>query len=214
MKGNSRIYLIVFSASVCSLAFEITLTRIFSISLWYHFAFMAISIAMLGLGLSGTVLSLFPRVRLISRIDIYLILQGISMVFGYLLINQIPFDPVRFQWAKIQFLYIGLYYLILLLPFFFHRTDHSHGIPFPEYQIRNSICSRSLRGRNRISRDIVPAAPSFSGIQPAPARPANFSSIPLAGQKKAESYCRGRNSVPVHSDFLSTGFHENQNFSL
>lgn len=119
MKGNSRIYLIVFSASVCSLAFEITLTRIFSISLWYHFAFMAISIAMLGLGLSGTVLSLFPRASQISRIDIYLILQGISMVFGYLLTNQIPFDPVRFQWAKIQFLYIGCYYLILLLPFFF-----------------------------------------------------------------------------------------------
>lgn len=119
MKDNTRIYLIVFSASVCSLAFEITLTRIFSISLWYHFAFMVISIAMLGLGLSGTLLSLFPGMLKTSKIDRYYILQGISMILGYLLSNRIPFDPVRFQWSKIQFLYITGYYLLLLLPFLF-----------------------------------------------------------------------------------------------
>jgi hypothetical protein len=80
---------------------------------------MVISIAMLGLGLSGTLLSLFPGMLRISRIDRYFVLQGISMILGYLLCNRIPFDPVRFQWSKIQFLYIGGYYLFLLLPFLF-----------------------------------------------------------------------------------------------
>ena len=47
----------IFVASLSSLSFEIVLTRIFAISLWYHFAFMVISIAMLGIGASGTLLS-------------------------------------------------------------------------------------------------------------------------------------------------------------
>jgi len=54
MIQNTRIYAIVFIASTVSLSFEITLTRIFSISLWYHFAFMVISIAMVGMALRGT----------------------------------------------------------------------------------------------------------------------------------------------------------------
>lgn len=41
---------IVLTASLVNLSFELTLIRIFSISLWYYFAFMVISIAMLGIG--------------------------------------------------------------------------------------------------------------------------------------------------------------------
>src|SRR4030042_6700779 len=51
-----KIFFVIFLCSSSSLAYEITLTRVFSISLWYHFAFMIISIAMLGIGASGTVL--------------------------------------------------------------------------------------------------------------------------------------------------------------
>jgi hypothetical protein len=52
---------VIFFCSFSSLAYEILLTRIFSISLWYHFAFMIISIAMLGIGASGTILALYPN---------------------------------------------------------------------------------------------------------------------------------------------------------
>jgi hypothetical protein len=54
MTQNRKIYLVVFATAFSSLAYEITLTRIFSVSLWYHFAFMVISIAMLGIAASGT----------------------------------------------------------------------------------------------------------------------------------------------------------------
>ena len=40
--------------SGCLLAFEVLLTRLFSIVLWHHFAYMIISAAMLGYGASGT----------------------------------------------------------------------------------------------------------------------------------------------------------------
>jgi hypothetical protein len=38
----TKIVLVIFLCSASSLAYEITLTRIFSIALWYHFAFMII----------------------------------------------------------------------------------------------------------------------------------------------------------------------------
>ncbi|HID64038.1 MAG TPA: hypothetical protein EYP49_15070, partial [Anaerolineae bacterium] len=53
-------YLGVFLLSMASLAFEITLTRVFSVAQWYHFAFMTVSVALLGFGASGSFLALFP----------------------------------------------------------------------------------------------------------------------------------------------------------
>jgi hypothetical protein len=44
--------------SACVLAYEVLLTRLFSIALWHHFAYMIISAAMLGYGASGTALTL------------------------------------------------------------------------------------------------------------------------------------------------------------
>lgn len=116
----------IFLFSFSSLAYEIVLTRIFSISLWYHFAFMVISIAMLGIGASGTVLSLYPKLKAPSRhesiqtrIGIYGLFLGGSITLSYVSSNQLPFDPVTLQWDRIQLLYICLYYLFLSTPFFF-----------------------------------------------------------------------------------------------
>ncbi len=117
--NNSRVFAVIFLCSFSSLAYEVTLTRIFSVSLWYHFAFMIISIAMLGIGVSGTALSLFPGLRKIKNLTMYALLFGISISLSYLLANQIPFDPVELSWSKMQFLNIGLYYVILAVPFFF-----------------------------------------------------------------------------------------------
>jgi hypothetical protein len=80
---------------------------------------MIISIAMLGIGASGTVLSLYPKLRRLPNISIYSLLLGISISLSYLLANQIPFDPVRLSWEKAQLLYISLYYITLSTPFFF-----------------------------------------------------------------------------------------------
>ena len=119
MINYPKIFFVIFLCSSSSLAYEIALTRIFSISLWYHFAFMIISIAMLGIGASGTVLSLYPKLRNISNIGIYSLLLGFGISLSYLLSNQIPFDPVKLSWSKIQLLYIGIYYITISIPFFF-----------------------------------------------------------------------------------------------
>ena len=43
------------------LVYEVALTRLLSVVLWYHFAFLSISLAMLGLGASGVWFSLRKR---------------------------------------------------------------------------------------------------------------------------------------------------------
>jgi hypothetical protein len=122
---QKRILAGIFLFSFASLAYEIALTRVFSISLWYHFAFMVISIAMLGVGAGGTVLSLspFPRITRIEEtratISCYGLLLGAGITLSYLISNHIPFDPVRLSWDRLQVLYICLYYLVLAPPFFF-----------------------------------------------------------------------------------------------
>ena len=110
---------VVFFSSLASLSFEVLLARIFSISLSYHFAFMIISIAMLGLAAGGTMLSVYPRLEDPRRIVLYSFCLGVSLPVGYLLTNLIPFDPVRLSWQKTEVLLLGLYYLLLALPFFF-----------------------------------------------------------------------------------------------
>jgi len=119
MTDNKKIFLVLFLCSFASLAYEITLTRIFSIALWYHFAFMIISIAMLGIGASGTFLSLFPGLKDISCVGLYSLLLGISIPLSYLCANQIPFDPVKLSWSGAQVLYISMYYAALSIPFLF-----------------------------------------------------------------------------------------------
>jgi hypothetical protein len=48
-----RVYLCVALTTMATLLLELALTRIFSVVFYYHFAFLAISIALFGLGLGG-----------------------------------------------------------------------------------------------------------------------------------------------------------------
>ena len=65
------------------LAYEVLLARLFSIIQWYHFAYMVISIALLGYGASGTFLAL-ARERLEARVPaafaVFAALFGVTAV--------------------------------------------------------------------------------------------------------------------------------------
>ncbi len=108
--------------SAAALAFEITLTRLFSVTQWYHFAFLAVSVALLGYGASGTALSINPRwTRLPTarRAAAFAVLFAASVLGAYLSLNYLPFDSYRIAWEQRQILYLLLYYLALTAPFFF-----------------------------------------------------------------------------------------------
>lgn len=118
-RTDASTFFTIFVCSAASIAYEISLTRVFSISLSYHFAFMVISTAMLGIGASGTLLSLSPRLTKIDRLDMYCLLFGVSIGASYLTANHIPFDPVALSWSPVQILFIGVYAVVTAVPFFF-----------------------------------------------------------------------------------------------
>src|SRR5256885_7079676 len=61
-------YIAIALVSCAVLLYEITITRVLSVVLWYHFAFLAISLAMLGLGAPGVWLTLRkPGPRALER---------------------------------------------------------------------------------------------------------------------------------------------------
>src|SRR5918995_176290 len=103
------------------LAYEVLLARLFSIVQWYHFAYMVISIALLGYGASGTFLALV-RDRLEARASaafaVFAALFGISAVACFALAQRLPFNALELIWDPDQLLYLGALYAILFVPFF------------------------------------------------------------------------------------------------
>ncbi len=112
----------LFLLSAAALAFEITLTRLFSVAQFYHFAFMIVSIALLGFGASGTALTIFPK---LGRNDprramgLLGLATGLSILVAYLLTNWLPFDSFSIAWDRRQVGILVLHYLALSTPFFF-----------------------------------------------------------------------------------------------
>ena len=93
--NQCTIRLSLFFISAATLTFEITLTRLFSVAQFYHFAFMIVSIALLGFGASGTALTIFPA---LGRKDpqrglgLLGLTTGFSILGAYLLTDKLPFD--------------------------------------------------------------------------------------------------------------------------
>lgn len=118
MRPQPAIPLLIFLTSLATLAFEVLLTRVFSITLWYHFAYMVVSIAMLGFAASGTLLALFPGLKRLDHIGWYSLALGAALPGGFILANMVPFDPVRLAWEGGELFHILFLYLFLALPFF------------------------------------------------------------------------------------------------
>ncbi len=141
-------YAAIFFASFAALAFEVLLVRIFSILLWYHFAFMVVSIAMLGLAVSGTALALAWAGRRgppPGPSPLLFPLLGAAMALAYLAAVRIPFDPVRLSWDRGQILYVSLYYVVLAVPFFINGLILSSAFASSSYR-PGSVYGADLTG--------------------------------------------------------------------
>jgi spermidine synthase len=108
--------------SATALAYEILLARLFSIIQWHHFAYMIISLALLGYGISGSFLSLFAK-RLLNHYAATfitnIILFGLSLLLCFLIAQHIPFNAEEILWDRHQLAWLFAIYLMLMLPFFF-----------------------------------------------------------------------------------------------
>jgi hypothetical protein len=108
--------------SAGALCFEINLIRLFSVSQFYHFAFMVVSMALLGYGVSGTVLSLIQKEdqdEKESNLPLLAACSGLSMLIAFLIVNHIPFDSFSIIVDPSQLIILFLHYILLSSPFFF-----------------------------------------------------------------------------------------------
>ena len=77
---SRRHYLGIFCISLATLLLELAFTRVLAVASWYHFAFLIISMALLGFGTSGVVLTLWEWLR--ERASIDHSLAALSLLFG------------------------------------------------------------------------------------------------------------------------------------
>ena len=120
---SRRHYIAIILISFATLLLELGLTRVLSVTLWYHFSFLVISTAMLGFGASGVVLALWSnlreRVQLDKTLAALAIGFAIASVASFIVLQLIPFDPFSSQdGLLVSALVLPLYYVVLAFPFF------------------------------------------------------------------------------------------------
>jgi spermidine synthase len=102
------------------LMLELSLTRLFSATMYYHYAFMAISLALFGSGASGVLIYIIQRkvspARTGSWLSTMSILFSLSTVFALYVILSLPltFDPGMENYYRLAKIYAAT-----SLPFFF-----------------------------------------------------------------------------------------------
>jgi hypothetical protein len=120
--------------SAAALSYEVLLTRLFTIIQWHHFAYMIISLALLGFGASGTFLS-YTQDRYVQKNYLKIILDrllrrfpaafalnaavfGVGSLGAFALAERVPFNPLELFWDLHQPLHLLAVYALLSIPVF------------------------------------------------------------------------------------------------
>ena len=112
---------ITFAIALCSCAVlltEVTLTRIFSVTLMYHYAFLVLSITLFGLGSGGIFHFVYHGLRRRPEATPWLALAaGLALPFCLGLILRLPFSPQIFSAGNMVVLLAIM--ILASMPFFF-----------------------------------------------------------------------------------------------
>ena len=138
------IYLGVVFTTLATLVLELSLTRIFSVVFYYHFAFLAISIALFGLGVGG-VFSYLVAARkgnFFGKLGTLAALNSLAVVVSLVYVIT--------RSGQLSNLTLALVYFASALPFFFSGTNRfAGGLPKPSSvstASTSSTCSAPPQG--------------------------------------------------------------------
>jgi hypothetical protein len=115
---NRAVYAGVFVVSFATLMFQLLLTRIFSVTMWYHYAFMAVSLAMFGMTVGA--LAVYLRPEWFPADNVHRQLARSSLVLPVLIVLSLvvhlcipfPHDP-----SVVGLISIGVNYTVIAVPF-------------------------------------------------------------------------------------------------
>jgi hypothetical protein len=110
----------LFVITMATLMYEILLTRIFSVTMWYHFAFVAISVALFGMTVGALIVYLqperFPDDRVKERLTQASLAFSVAIVVTFITQLSIPFEP---EWSVVGVYSVTLLYFVTAVPFVF-----------------------------------------------------------------------------------------------
>jgi hypothetical protein len=111
-------YIGLFMVALATLMYEILLTRIFSVTMLYHFAFVALSVAMFGMTVGALIVYLCPRIFVPERLHQWLAVAAVAfpvaMVLSFLTQLSVPF---RIHPSIVAVYAIGFTYAVIAVPF-------------------------------------------------------------------------------------------------
>lgn len=110
----------LFLTTMATLTYQVLLTRIFSVTMWYHFAFIAVSVALFGLTVGALIVHLRPALFRLEHTTERLAQAGalfsIAIVITFATQLIIPFNP---EWTFLGVYSSALLYSITSIPFIF-----------------------------------------------------------------------------------------------
>ena len=119
-RASRSIYLGLFLVTLATIMYEIALTRIFSVAAWYHFAFVAISVAMFGMTVGALIVYLrpswFPPERVSRGLGASALLFGVAIVISLLTQLAVPFAAGR---SLLGVYTVVFTYVVVAIPFVF-----------------------------------------------------------------------------------------------
>ena len=140
-KRGDNLGIVIFLVSLSVLLYELTLTRLFSVLMWYHFASLSIAAALLGFALGGVMVHIRPSIvseeRFPGSLAPWTMAAGLSTVIPFLLLwaarikpgilfpllsffHQPYYQPFRQAPPgpdKVVILSMGILYLVITVPF-------------------------------------------------------------------------------------------------
>ncbi len=117
-----RLFRGIWLIALATLLYEIALIRLLSFTIWYHFAYVVISTALLGFGASGAVLAVRPKIGsadltgTLYRTSLAAALTGAAF---FALMLTVSFDPMLILQSPRDLLLLIVYEVGATVPFFF-----------------------------------------------------------------------------------------------
>ena len=119
--SRKNIYWGIFLIALTTLVWEILLTRIFSATMYYHFVFMSISLAMLGFGCSGVLVFLFPQFfskeKCADHLTLFSSLFSVTIILAILIYLRVQTTLMKPSLST--FLVLFRIFFFIFLPYFF-----------------------------------------------------------------------------------------------
>ena len=117
---KKNVYWGIFLIALATLTWQVLLTRIFSATMYYHFVFMSISLAMLGFGCSGVMVFLFPHFFSYERCDrhlcIFSLIFAVTMILAIVVYLRVAL-PAQISLAA--FTALVKIFLFIFIPYLF-----------------------------------------------------------------------------------------------